>query len=512
MKLTIFKGLFSKKSILNKNKWLFLSIVVLVCVGLYFYSRKNKENFETTLPEFKQILKDAGTQGMLDILGIELSDDYITEEEKKLSTRFNLSLINIITDIKDRIKYKCVIEGVDYTNSEMTSIMDYSRFKMNEKDTFKLSCGSDSSGETNLETTVNKLLENLDSSTKQLLVSEPKVSFVSGLRAESIYIMLAEGCIHSDMFKKDILPGLKNQISSYYPSIVVFDNTCEKHKEDKKTKIETPTVLNVCKLAGYYKSTPREVWDKPRVFPTIGYASIIEISKAVDKATRGDNIVSEKENEEYMKLEGKYANITFSEKRIGAEWAGQEDIYSNIMAIEWYDPVTNRYLLNNIEDTLDNGRLKRIRFVNLGDGSVDGRPWTSWTPPRPIDKINIEKTKNTNLAKTTSSLKIPIGTIIEVYDNGDTNNWNEYEVYWYNENTRLYLILNKISGKEKWEYVSMGNIEWRFKTEVVNNYYYTNHFDPKKKLDIENNIFIDEDNGTIEYSESKILDWLLTIR
>lgn len=38
------KTLLPKKSVLNKNKWLLLAIVV-VCVGLYWYSRKNKENF-----------------------------------------------------------------------------------------------------------------------------------------------------------------------------------------------------------------------------------------------------------------------------------------------------------------------------------------------------------------------------------------------------------------------------------------------------------------------------------
>ena len=41
MKLNIFKSIFPKKSVLNKNKCLLLAIVVLVCIGLYFYSRKN---------------------------------------------------------------------------------------------------------------------------------------------------------------------------------------------------------------------------------------------------------------------------------------------------------------------------------------------------------------------------------------------------------------------------------------------------------------------------------------
>ena len=40
------KNIFPKKSVLNKNKWLLLAIVVLVCVGLYWYSRKNRENFK----------------------------------------------------------------------------------------------------------------------------------------------------------------------------------------------------------------------------------------------------------------------------------------------------------------------------------------------------------------------------------------------------------------------------------------------------------------------------------
>ena len=43
----IFKGIIPNKSILNKNKWLLLAIVV-VCVGLYWYSRKNKENYYNT--------------------------------------------------------------------------------------------------------------------------------------------------------------------------------------------------------------------------------------------------------------------------------------------------------------------------------------------------------------------------------------------------------------------------------------------------------------------------------
>ena len=38
------KKLLPKKSVLNNNKWLLFAIVV-VCIGLYWYSRKNKENF-----------------------------------------------------------------------------------------------------------------------------------------------------------------------------------------------------------------------------------------------------------------------------------------------------------------------------------------------------------------------------------------------------------------------------------------------------------------------------------
>ena len=38
------RKLLPKKSVLNNNKWLLFAIVV-VCIGLYWYSRKNKENF-----------------------------------------------------------------------------------------------------------------------------------------------------------------------------------------------------------------------------------------------------------------------------------------------------------------------------------------------------------------------------------------------------------------------------------------------------------------------------------
>ena len=86
----------------------------------------------------------------------------------------------------------------------------------------------------------------------------------------------------------------------------------------------------------------------------------------------------------------------------------------------------------------------------------------------------------------------------------------EHEVYWYDEATGLYLIKNNI--KDQWEYVSLNVLKWKLKTEVLDNYYYTNKFDPKKKLDTTNNLFVNEDGGKIEYSESKILEWLSTIR
>ena len=483
MKLNIFKSLFSKKSILNKNKWLLLAIVVLVCLGLYFYSIKNKENFESN-----QILEDTSLKDdFLDDYDVNLTG-VIIEEEEKLSDKFNLYLMNTIIQIKDTLsQYSAACDltvtdrGETYTDDAST-VIDFSAFKINEKETFKLTCDG-SSDETTI-TKLNKLFKKLDKDTKQLIITNPDIEYVSGIRLESINIYLATGCTHSDNFENNIERGLTSKLSN---TIAVNIIPCETHTGDTKTKTNNQDVIAFCKLAGYYKSTPRDSWDKPRVFPTIEYSRVIEISKAVDKATRGSNIVDPPVATEKEQMVGKSVEI---------RWGEGTDSYYLPAMIDWYDPVTDRHLINYDGDELIDGRLEIADFKKL-DLDGDGE-WRFYSDI--LDEMN-QQTLDPD------ALKIPIGTIIEVF-NEDSTEVVEHEVYWYDEATGLYLIKNE----DRWEYVSLYVLKWRFKTEVLDNYYYTNKFDPKKKLDTAKTSFVNEDDGKIEYSETKILDWLSTIR
>lgn len=483
MKLNIFKSIFPKKSVLNKNKCLLLAIVVLVCIGLYFYSRKNKENFES-----KQMLEDTSIKDdLFNDYNINMTD-VIIEENEKLSDKFNLNLMNTIFVIKDNLiqsSATCKLTITDRgknLNDNSIELMEVSEFKMNEKETFKLNCAG-SSGEP-AKTNLNKLFKKLDEDTKQLLITNPNTLYVSGVRLENLNIYLANGCTHSDNFKK-IQLSLSSKLSN---SIVPKNIQCETHSGNIKTITTDQDVIAECKLGGYYKPIRRDNWDKPRVFPTIEYSSVIEISKAVDKATRGGNIVDPQVATEKEQMVGKDVNIRF-----GPATAALGPIPARI---DWYDPVTDRHLINYYGEKLDEGRLFLSEFKKLdldGDSS-----WSEYEGPA-LDEMNQQDLVD-------DALKIPIGTIIEVLE--DAAEVLEYEVYWYDDKTGLYLI--KI--EDSWEYVSLYVLKWRFKTEVVGNYYYTNKFDPKKKLDTTTNLFVNEDGGKIEYSESKILEWLSTIR
>ena len=487
MKRNIFKGLFPKMSILKKNKWLLLAIVVLVCLGLYFYSIKNKENFES-----KQILEDTSIKDdLFNDYNINMTD-VIIEENEKLSDKFNLNLnlMNTIFVIKDNLiqsSATCKLTITDRgknLNDNSIELMEVSEFKMNEKETFKLNCAG-SSGEPAM-TNLNKLFKKLDEDTKQLLIKNPDTEYVSGVRLENLNIYLATGCAHSDNFK-NIQQSLSSKLSN---SIVIKNIQCETHSGDIKTITTDQDVIAECKLGGYYKPTRRDNWDKPRVFPTIEYSSVIEISKAVDKATRGGNIVDPPVVIDKEEMVGKDVNI-----RLG----DTTDTYAPFpipARIDWYDPVTDRHLINYYGEKLEDGRLDLSEFKKL---DLDGD--SSWSLYEgTMDEMNQQ-------TRVDDALKIPIGTIIEVFNEGSTEVL-EYEVYWYDGKTGLYLI--KI--EDRWEYVSLYVLKWRIKTEVVGNYYYTNKFDPKKKLDTAKTSFVNEDDGKIEYSETKILDWLSTIR
>jgi len=483
MKLNIFKSIFPKKSVLNKNKWLLLAIVVLVCIGLYFYSIKNKENFES-----KQILEDTSIKDdLFNDYNINMTD-VIIEENEKLSYKFNLNLMNTIFVIKDNLiqsSATCKLTITDRgknLNDNSIELMEVSEFKMNEKETFKLNCAG-SSGEPAM-TNLNKLFKKLDEDTKQLLIKNPDTEYVSGVRLENLNIYLATGCAHSDNFK-NIQQSLSSKLSN---SIVIKNIQCETHSGDIKTITTDQDVIAECKLGGYYKPTRRDNWDKPRVFPTIEYSSVIEISKAVDKATRGGNIVDQPVVIGKQEMVGKGVTII---------WGDADGTPVGMDArIDWYDPVTDRHLINYYGEELADGRLGLFDFKKLD--LHDDSSWYLYD--NTFDEMNQQTLVD-------DALKIPIGTIIEVFNEGSTEVL-EYEVYWYDGKTGLYLI--KI--EDRWEYVSLYVLKWRIKTEVLDNYYYTNKFDPKKKLDTTTNLFVNEDGGKIEYSESKILEWLSTIR
>jgi len=109
MKLTIFKGLFSKKSILNKNKWLLLAIVILICLGLYFYSRKNKENFESATDVVMSKKHTALTVYLAD--GCEGSDDFL----KNIWPNIKTSLIYY-----DKRSRSGAVRGIDLSLRKVT--------------------------------------------------------------------------------------------------------------------------------------------------------------------------------------------------------------------------------------------------------------------------------------------------------------------------------------------------------------------------------------------------------
>ena len=512
MKRNIFKGLFPKMSILKKNKWLLLAIVVLVCLGLYFYSRKNKENFES-----KQILEDTSLKAyFLRDYNVNLTG-VIIEEEEKLSDKFNLYLMNTIIKIKDTLTQSVaackltITDRGDTFKGDADYVIDFSAFKINEKETFKLTCDG-RLGWLAIDN-LNTFFTTLDKNTNQLLITNPGIEYVSGIRLERINIYLATGCTHSDNFKNYIEQGLTSKLSN---TISVSIIPCETHTGDTKTKTKTNNqdFIAACKLGGYYKPTTRDSWDKPRVFPTIEYSRVIEISKAVDKATRGSNIVDLSVAAEKEQMVGKRVEIFF-ENTLGYNLFGK---------IDFYDPVTDRHLIKYESDSLVGGRAEFTEFKQLDlDKLVNSRSvglkavgeWKYYLDGRKYKYIQTQ-------TLVPYALLIPIGTIIEVFSEDSTEAGQgftfmgtevvvvEHEVYWYDEVTGLYLITNNI--KDQWEYVSLNVLKWRFKTEVLDNYYYTNKFDPKKKLDTAKTSFVNEDDGKIEYSETKILDWLSTIR
>ena len=355
MKFNMLKNIFPKKSVLNKNKWLLLAIVVLVCVGLYWYSRKNRENFKRSdigydkiVDNFeinRELYNNIATDEKGEKIIIENNDDDRFEKldyeliEVEAAKRIYIDGINASCTLNEMWK-----KGPDQTMAEtdvnvvksMINNRWFEHFFMgmfvdDEPNTWSLTKGEDmfvvSEDKTciDLNTKFNTLLSEIKDPDKGTIETfkekltrlqndnkDTKVlsdtDFVTNTMNQTITLFVAKNCDASSDFLTEIWPGLveyvKVSLKVEYPLMSFNVEECEEFKEDSNGNPEDGRIMDpICKLSGIFDNTKSS-----SVYPLIQYNYLINTQNSdkdyvlrrytFDPTKKWDNTKQEMVNEE----------------------------------------------------------------------------------------------------------------------------------------------------------------------------------------------------------------------
>ena len=299
MKFNMLKNIFPKKSVLNKNKWLLLAIVVVVCVGLYWYSKKNKENFVrydagyTYLTpdnnvELNRALYDENVE-VMDISELKNPKADVLITYSRAIRKIYVNGLNAKCTLNPR--YKDDYEGevfVDVTKGAINT-SDFNDFFLGEKSDapgawvlgdenmfeednaecigynkeFKDEVG-ESGGKYN---EVNNTLEKKNNETG--VFSE--TDYFTNAMNETVTVFVAENCVASDDFLTKIwTQQLKEDLLEKHPTVSLNVEKCEVLKEGTDgRKKEDP----MCKLSGLFSTDDKE---STLAYPLIQYSNLYQ--------------------------------------------------------------------------------------------------------------------------------------------------------------------------------------------------------------------------------------------
>jgi len=291
------KKLLPKKSVLNKNKWLILAIVLCVCVGLYWYSKKNKENFEKYNAGYTYLTTDNNVE-----LNRALYNN--VEDISELKNSNADDLIKYSRDIRkiylNGLKAKCTlnqryIEGMTGEAGDVTkdaiNKKDFYNFFLGEKiddvatnahvlgdekmfkedsdecigynNVFKEKVGT--SGKK-----YNDAKSELDGKNNESAAFSATDYFTNAMN-ETVTVFVAEGCVASNDFLDDIwTKELKEDLLEKHPTVSLNVEKCEVLKEGTDgRKKEDP----MCKLSGLFNTKDKE---STLAYPLIQYSNLYQ--------------------------------------------------------------------------------------------------------------------------------------------------------------------------------------------------------------------------------------------
>ena len=293
------KKLLPKKSVLNKNKWLILAIVLCVCVGLYWYSKKNKENFEKYAAGYTYLTTDNNVE-----LNRALYNNVQVMEISELKNP-NADADDLITYLRDIRKiyvnglkagctlnprYKDDYDGevfVDVTKGAINT-SDFNDFFLGEKsdspgawllgdeDMFQgeLNCDGynkefkDKVGDSGEK--YNEAKRELERKNNESAVFSETDYFTNAMN-ETVTVFVAEGCVASDKFLTEIwTQQLKEDLLEKHPTVSLNVEKCEVLKEGTDgRKKEDP----MCKLSGLFSTDDKE---STLAYPLIQYSNLYQ--------------------------------------------------------------------------------------------------------------------------------------------------------------------------------------------------------------------------------------------
>ncbi len=285
------KKLLPKKSVLNKNKWLIFAIVLCVC-GLYWYSKKNKENFEKY---------DAGYTNLTN--NVELNRNLYTDENvqvKDISEIKNTNDMGLLTFTRairniylKGLKKGCILNKNWLNGSDPnTGVNNPGAINTSEFNDFFLGDKSDNGvwvlGDENMfENSVNctiynegfkavvvdggykDIKSNLETNNKDKnLFSE--TDYLTNSMNETVTVFVAEGCAASDDFLNKIwTQELKEYLLENYPAVSLNVEKCEVLEEGKDGRLKD----SMCNLSGLFNTKDKE---STLAYPLIQYSILFQ--------------------------------------------------------------------------------------------------------------------------------------------------------------------------------------------------------------------------------------------
>ena len=269
------RKLLPKKSVLNKNKWLILAIVVVVCVGLYWYSRKNKENFQRYAAGYTYLTTDNVELNRALYENVQVMDiSELKNPKADVLITYSRAIRNIYLN---GLKAGCTLnqryrEGVAGVESDVTkdaiNKTDFYDFFLGEKsdnpDNNAYVVGDEDMFEEDTAKCSGYNKEFKDE------VGESGGYFTNAMN-ETVTVFVAGGCVASDDFLTKIwTKTLTDYLLEKYPTVSLNVEKCEDLKEgtDGRKKEDS-----MCNLSGLFSTTDKV---STLAYPLIQYSFLVQ--------------------------------------------------------------------------------------------------------------------------------------------------------------------------------------------------------------------------------------------